>query len=194
MEQLSRFPIFRTRFRDLMWNLHMSATEFADYLGLSRQTVGFYLNGNRIPDILTLTQICNRCSVSADWLLGLSVETSPDQSIQGACIYTGLSGPSIKKIHDLPYGLRDIVDEIINNASFHEMLWLISNARRMREEFAENESEIAGETERGDDEVSAAQEFLDEHFIAAVDYELASKLYIEHAKTIFGRIIDQEKA
>ena len=65
-----RFPIFRERFRELQGN--MSNTEFAEFLDISRQTVGFYCNGERIPDALGLKKIAEKCNVSADWLIGLS--------------------------------------------------------------------------------------------------------------------------
>ena len=70
--QKGRIPILRSRLAELQGN--MSTTEFADKLGLSRQTVGFYLNGERIPDSETLIKICKSCQVSADWLLGIEVE------------------------------------------------------------------------------------------------------------------------
>lgn len=65
-----RFPVFSERLRELQGD--RSNVEFAAFLGMSRQTIGFYLNGDRIPDILALRQIAEHCSVSADWLLGLS--------------------------------------------------------------------------------------------------------------------------
>ncbi len=65
-----RLPIFTERFRELQGE--RSNTEFADFLGISRQTVGFYCNGDRVPDALTLIKISQKCGVSADWLLGLS--------------------------------------------------------------------------------------------------------------------------
>ncbi len=65
-----RMPIFTERFRELQGE--RSNTEFADFLGISRQTVGFYCNGDRIPDAYMLRCIAEKCNVSADWLLGLS--------------------------------------------------------------------------------------------------------------------------
>lgn len=65
-----RFPIFTKRFRELQGE--RSNTEFAEFLGLSRQTVGFYCNGDRIPDALGLKEIAEKCGVSSDWLLGMS--------------------------------------------------------------------------------------------------------------------------
>ena len=79
MEQTStkkdRFPIFRQRLGELMFD--MTTTEFAEKVGLTRQTMGFYLNGDRIPDAVTLAQICRKCNVSADWLIGLTNDPAP---------------------------------------------------------------------------------------------------------------------
>lgn len=77
MEQNDRLPIFKERLeelRKLMGN--PSNTEFAKTIGISRQTLGFYLNGDRIPDCETLVQICKKCNVSSNWLLGLSNDTA----------------------------------------------------------------------------------------------------------------------
>lgn len=189
MKQNARFPIFRHNLNTLMQNEHMNTTEFAEKLGLSRQTVGFYLNGDRIPDALTLRLICERCSVSADWLLGLSLEPNPDRSIQGACSYTGLSGRSLMQLHDLPLGLRDIANDIIAHPSFYEMLWVVSRAWALRIQQGENEQMIAQIEENADDEIIAAQDYLHGCFIESMPYDLASELYFENAKSIFGRII-----
>lgn len=69
-KEKDRFPQFRERFRELQGD--MSNTEFAEFLGMSRQTVGFYCNGDRIPDALAVADIAQKCNVSTDWLLGLS--------------------------------------------------------------------------------------------------------------------------
>lgn len=66
----NRLPIFTERFRKLQGE--KSNTEFAEFLGLSRQTVGFYCNGDRLPDAITLLQIAVKCNVSTDYLLGIS--------------------------------------------------------------------------------------------------------------------------
>lgn len=84
-----RFPIFRERFRELQGD--MSNTEFAEFLDISRQTVGFYCNGERIPDALGLKSIAERCNVSADWLLGLSNTKSMETDLKTICHSTGLS-------------------------------------------------------------------------------------------------------
>lgn len=65
-----RFPAFHRAFCELQGE--RTIKEFAEYLGLSRATVGFYSAGTRIPDALGVKEIAEVCGVSADWLLGLS--------------------------------------------------------------------------------------------------------------------------
>jgi len=85
-----RLPILKKRLKELQGDMY--ATDFAKKLGLSRATVGFYLNGDRIPDSETLIQICQRCNVSADYLLGLTdVKHLGDPDKRVICDATGLS-------------------------------------------------------------------------------------------------------
>lgn len=92
-----RFPEFTERFRELRGE--RDNTEFGKFLGISRQTVGFYCNGDRIPDALGLKQIAEKCGVSADWLLGLTDVKSPDINIRDISGYTGLSESAIHLLH-----------------------------------------------------------------------------------------------
>ena len=92
-----RFPKFTKRFRELRGE--RDNTEFGKFLGISRQTVGFYYNGDRIPDAQGLKQIAEKCGVSADWLLGLTDVTSPDLNIRDISGYTGLSESAIHLLH-----------------------------------------------------------------------------------------------
>lgn len=93
-----RFPDFRARLRELQGD--RSNVEFAAFLGMSRQTIGFYLNGDRIPDILALRQIAERCNVSSDWLLGLSDVKGTDSTLRQVCQYTGLNAQSVQFLHN----------------------------------------------------------------------------------------------
>lgn len=94
-----RLPIFTERFIELQGE--RSNTEFADFLGISRQTVGFYYNGDRVPDALTLIKISQRCGVSADWLLGISNVKTLDVKLKQVCEYTGLSENAVLFIKGL---------------------------------------------------------------------------------------------
>lgn len=91
-----RFPVFRERFNRLFEG--RSNTEFAKYLGISRQTVGFYSSGERIPDALGLLQIAEKCNVSADWLLGRSEENAFDDDAQRVNRLTGLSKKAFRNL------------------------------------------------------------------------------------------------
>jgi transcriptional regulator with XRE-family HTH domain len=62
---------FKFNFRELRREKDMSQAQFAEFLGISRPTVGFYESGERSPDADTIKKICKKCAVSADWLLGL---------------------------------------------------------------------------------------------------------------------------
>lgn len=101
MEQNNRLPVFKEQLDKLRRQKgNLSNTEFAKILGISRQTLGFYLNGDRIPDCETLAQICKCCNVSADWLLGLS----EDPNIESPTVdQLGLSPEAVKQLMDFSY-------------------------------------------------------------------------------------------
>ena len=98
-EEAPRFPEFRAAFLDLMGD--MTLQEFADKLGMSRATVGFYAAGKRIPDALGIKTIAEKCNVSADYLLGLTDIRSQDVNIQKFSKETGLSEKCIEVLKDI---------------------------------------------------------------------------------------------
>lgn len=91
-----RFPIFRERFLQLKGD--KTTVEFAQNLGMSRATVGFYEAGERIPDALGVEKICRVCGVSADWLLGLSAAKTMNITTQAICQETGLSEQAVQNV------------------------------------------------------------------------------------------------
>lgn len=119
-----RIPIFTERFRELQRD--RSNTEFAEFLGISRQTVGFYCNGDRIPDAMTLKQIAEKCNVSTDWLLGLSDVRSTDADIRKVCKYTGLSEKAVSIISQVlnspESSLADILSDFIEDPTFLQII------------------------------------------------------------------------
>lgn len=94
--------VFRDRLNQLA-NKFDSVTAFAAYIGLSRQTVGFWLNGDRVPDANSLVTISKKMSVSCDWLLGLTdtANASADANIRMVAEYTSLSDDAIKFLKTL---------------------------------------------------------------------------------------------
>lgn len=95
---MCKLPIFRDRLNQLLCESGGKIVSFASLIGTSRQSLGYYLNGERLPDAQMIGQICERCKVSADWLLGLSdvKQISPD--IQAINAYIGLSEAAIEAL------------------------------------------------------------------------------------------------
>ena len=118
----NRLPIFTRRFCELQGE--RSNTEFADFLGLSRQTVGFYCNGDRLPDVITLLQIAEKCSVSTDYLLGQSDVRTQVPEIQSICKYTGLTESAVEWIHSISTdkAKSHSVSAFIEHEGFHHAL------------------------------------------------------------------------
>lgn len=90
-----RFPAFHKAFCTLQGD--RTIKEFAEFLGLSRATVGFYSAGTRIPDAEGVKKIAEKCGVSSDWLLGLS-EYRQDQARQLTVDSIGLSEQSALRL------------------------------------------------------------------------------------------------
>lgn len=57
-----------TRIKALRNALNLTQEEFANRLGIKRNTVGNYETGNRIPSKQTITSICREYSVNEMWL------------------------------------------------------------------------------------------------------------------------------
>lgn len=119
-----RFPVFQERFRTLQGDL--STTDFSKKLGLSRATVGFYLNGNRIPDVETLLQICQVCEVSADYLLGITPNPTINKDVDAVCEFTGLSEQSVIFLHNTKkwgtgIGESSVIDTLIDDCIHHNL-------------------------------------------------------------------------
>ena len=120
-ERKVRFPIFRERLNILLGD--MSTTEFADKVDVSRQTMGFYLNGERIPDSLTLARICKVCSVSSDWLLGLTNDPKPRPC---AADELGLTNKAIETVTGYTKGQKDGLTHLLENEQFKFVCYEIS--------------------------------------------------------------------
>lgn len=161
-----RFPKFQERLRELQGE--MSNTEFADFLGITRQTIGFYLNGHRIPDILCLAQISRRCNVSADWLIGTSDVKSTNADTKATSKYIGLSEESISFLSKVfrEFGgansPTEVLNDLLNDAGFQELLVVMARYK----------AEISIEKERTKDIIERIQNLRDEH---------ARKAFVEEA-------------
>lgn len=174
-----RLPIFTERFRELQGE--RTNTEFADFLGISRQTVGFYSNGNRVPDAITLIKICQKCDVTADWLLGVpgSVK-SLNSDIAAVGKYTGLSESAINFLHsirekEVP---SKIISAIIAHGGFPSMIGFIMELYDAKRESEFHRMEILDGPEKTID---------GGHIIRGVEREIFAEYMIE---TCIDGIVD----
>lgn len=88
--------IFAERFLSLRGE--QTQERFAELIGISRPTVGFYEAGDRVPDIKNLRKIAECCNVSADWLLGITDNRSIQKDIRIAQETLGISATSAENI------------------------------------------------------------------------------------------------
>ena len=63
---------FRERLIEAMGD--MSVTDFADLLGISKQSISAYINGTRTPKRLTISAMAQILSVNPAWLMGYNVD------------------------------------------------------------------------------------------------------------------------
>jgi len=96
--------IFSTRIRKLREG-KMNQGEFADSVGISRGAMSYYEQELRTPDIGVLRAICEKYSISADYLLGLIPDTN--HSVSDICLETGLF-PNVARRLRLLKKLKDI--------------------------------------------------------------------------------------
>jgi len=96
---------FSERIRKLRAERGMNQGQFADFVGVSRGAMSYYEQEARTPDIAVLKSICEKCGVSADYMLGLI----PDQNhaVSDVCLETGLFPKAVKQLQ-LMKRLKDI--------------------------------------------------------------------------------------
>lgn len=72
----------------------------AKQLEVTDNTVSYWCNGHRVPNIEQLIKISSFLSVSTDYLLGLSNVPTTDLNIREICEYTGLSEKSVCNLNN----------------------------------------------------------------------------------------------
>lgn len=126
---VSAIDEFSGRLKLLRKERNMQQGELAKELDVSRGSISFYENGDRIPDIEFLSRASAYFGVSADWLLGLSDVRSADLDIKNGCAITGLTEDAIRKIlnfgssHDDEYIGNVAAFSILSNLLEHDDLY-----------------------------------------------------------------------
>ncbi|MBR5641775.1 MAG: helix-turn-helix transcriptional regulator [Firmicutes bacterium] len=131
--QKERMPVFRRNFRQLV-DEKGGITAFANYSGFTRQTIGFWYNGPRVPDAESLLKLATVCDCSVDWLLGRvhPDNRSADQKVSDMSAYTGLSSAAIEELHLYQSDSNDFKAEFFRDQAklaIHLLSWIIAHDR-----------------------------------------------------------------
>lgn len=136
---LSEFSI---RLRELRGG--RSDTEFANYLGVARQSVESWINGKKTPNIKMLVQISNKSGVSVDWLLGLVPRDNPsnDEKMRITAEYTGLCDDAIERLHELltdekRNSMIHFINLVLSNNDFYNAITRIRDTCEFKEDLPE---------------------------------------------------------
>lgn len=91
--------VFPTRLRELMEEKNENQQVLADALGVQRQTISNYANGQSDPNWEMIIKICTHYKVSADWMLGLTDIQTDNHDVKSICEYTGLPVNVVELLH-----------------------------------------------------------------------------------------------
>lgn len=74
--------------------------DVAKAIGVSRQALGKWANGETVPDIIDFKKLAIYFDVSADYLLGLTNNKTNNITVKAICEYTGLSDEAVESLAD----------------------------------------------------------------------------------------------
>lgn len=114
---------FQKQLNKLLEEKNMSKNKFADFCDIGSTSMQLYLNGDRMPGSYELAKICQACSVSADWLLGLSNYRTLSADLRSAVMYTGLTEDMIERIREC-YTRKQVeaLTDLVEDEMFPDML------------------------------------------------------------------------
>lgn len=84
------------RLNEILAQKEIKQKELAEHIGVTPNTVSYYLSGERCPDIEKLIEIAKFLNVSTDYLLGISNVKTANTELKSICEYTGLSEETVK--------------------------------------------------------------------------------------------------
>lgn len=133
------YSAFPERLRAIMQEHETTQQELAEYVGKSRQAIGYYADGSSSPDWKTIVSLARYFGVSTDWLLGVTDVQSTDIDIQQICEYLGLSEQAITFLHTESHDTEAIssFDRILrtNYNLFHRLNVILFKAFQHRDKY-----------------------------------------------------------
>ena len=112
--------VFGKRLKELRKANGYTIEQFADMVGISKSTLGYYENDKRMPDIEILTRIADTLNVNADYLIGRTNTTAQKGKMKTVCEFTGLSDCAVEYLSEVVKN-KDYAKLSIINHLFYEL-------------------------------------------------------------------------
>ena len=110
--------VFGKRLKELRKANGYTIEQFADMVGISKSTLGYYENDKRMPDIEILSRIADTLNVNADYLIGRTNTTALKGKMKTVCEFTGLSDSAAEYLSELvkdkDYGKLSIINHLFD--------------------------------------------------------------------------------
>ena len=181
--------VFGKRLRELRKENGYTIEQFADMVGISKSTLGYYENDKRMPDIEILARISNVLNVNADYLIGRTNTTAQKGKMKTVCEFTGLSDSAAEflaqLVKDKDYEKLSVINhlfqELCEDYEFYsgedEASSVLGALFRCFEKFTGSENEWENYVDLGDEkrkEVLAAayRQFMLNQVVKAVELSL----------------------
>ena len=175
------YGVFPERLRKIMEEHETTQQELADYLGKSRQAIGYYADGSSSPDWETLSALARYFGVSSDWLLGLSDIKSMNITIKAMCQYTGLSEDVISVLTGMSDADIKTVNFMIASYPFKTLISYMTM-------FLETRNVISDVKSLPEDTLKQMEQYLDGTAYAIISRGELRAMYEREAKEAFQRI------
>ena len=112
--------VFGKRLKELRKANGYTIEQFADMVGISKSTLGYYENDKRMPDIEILARIADTLNVNADYLIGRTNTTAQKGKMKTVCEFTGLSDCAVEYLSEVVKN-KDYAKLSIINQLFYEL-------------------------------------------------------------------------
>ena len=113
--------VFGKRLKELRKANGYTIEQFADMVGISKSTLGYYENDKRMPDIEILARIADTLSVNADYLIGRTNTTALKGKMKTVCEFTGLSDCAVEYLSELvknkDYAKLSVINHLFDELS-----------------------------------------------------------------------------
>lgn len=147
--------LFATRLRECMKIRGENQTSLSDKIGIQRQTISLYMNGQSSPNTEILTAIAKALDVSSDYLLGLSDVPQINADIQAACKFTGLTPNALQSLRQFnnaiwcigytPLNPSAVISQVCENKNFYGLIHEIASALYYKNRPKSGEAEFKAE-------------------------------------------------